>query len=113
MFQEQTFTEFLENFDKPKHTKIIQAYIQSFGGYIQKIEGALLDHDSDAIKAIAHDVKSIGYMTGAQDMGHTAETIETLIITGQKDQALEKTPHLLATMKQFLDIIQIFSKIPS
>lgn len=110
MFQEQTFRDFLDNFDPPKHKKVTQTYIQSFDNYIKKIDDALRERDTNTIKTITHDVKSIGYMTGAHEMGEIAEAVESLIMKGDADQALTRTPDLLASMIAFIKVITVYSK---
>lgn len=106
MLEQNKLEEFLSPFDRSKHAKLLDVYIMSLNQHLSTCQNADENKDAEALKNSVHDVKSLGYTLGAQELGETAEKIEACVIENKADEAFTLCPDLYTHIKQVYEVLK-------
>lgn len=105
MFDEHAFRIFMQEFDEKRRLKVATVYAAGMRKHIGLCEQAVADQDASGLQDSLHDVKSLAYMIGAEDLGLLAKTIEQNIIDKHQPEAMDMAPNLFPLMHQVIDVI--------
>ncbi len=106
MFTMNMLTQFLNQFDEDKHSKMLNIFITSLEKHEATCRNALSNKDAKILQSCTHDLKSLCYTLDANEQGKRAENIEAALIKGHNEKAFQHTPALLDDIAQIIDIMK-------
>ena len=106
MYTEKDLRQFLSSFNEDMQTKFIETFIDSFNKQMKSCKKAQDQYDSQLLKTSIHDIKSLAYTIGAQELGDLAKRIDENLSYNHHTEAFRDLPKIFPMSQNVLKILE-------